>query len=85
MSLLTVAVAQTFALDDMQKNYVRAEEMVAEAAKKGARLIVFPEVMNYVGEPTPDSFESVPGGEACRRMSAAAKKHGMWVNFGSIR
>ncbi len=85
MNLLTVAVAQMFALDDMQKNYVRAEEMVAEAAAKGARLVVFPEVMNYVGTPTPDSFESIPDGEACRRMSAAAKKHTMWVHLGSIR
>ena len=85
MALLTVAVAQTFALDDMQKNYARAEEMVAEAAAKGARLIVFPEVMNYVGEPTSDSFENIPDGEACRRMSAAAKRHTMWVHFGSIR
>lgn len=85
MKKMTVAVAQTYCSEDMQKNYARAEEMVAEAARKGAQLIVFPEVMNYVGKPDPVSFEPVPDGEACRRMAAAAKKHGIWVNLGSIR
>ena len=85
MTKFTVAVAQTYCIDDMNANYTRAEEMIAEAASKGARMIVFPEVMNYVGEPTRDSFERIPDGECIRRMSAAAKGNGIWVNIGSIR
>lgn len=84
MHIVTVAVAQTFGTDDIQRNYTRAEEMIAEAADKGARLVVFPEFMNYIGSPNADSFENIPDGEACRRMSAAAKKHHMWVHLGSI-
>ena len=85
MNRLTVAVAQTYCLDDMKASYDRAEEMIAEASVKGAKLIVFPEVMNYVGEPTRDSFERIPDGECIRRLSAAAKNNNIWVNIGSIR
>lgn len=85
MNKVRVAVAQTFCLNDVDANYRRAEEMIADAAEQGVRLIVFPEVMNYVGEVDQSTFENVPDGEACRRMSAAAKKYNMWVNFGSIK
>ena len=85
MNKMTVAVAQTLCSGDVQANYEKAERMIAEAAQKGAQLIVFPENMNYVGAADPTKEESVPNGEGCRRMAAAAKKHGMWVNLGSIK
>ena len=85
MNKVKVAVAQTYCLDDMEKAYTRAEEMVAEAAASGAKLIVFPEVMNYVGEPDRKSFEYIPEGECCTRLSRAAKEHNIWVHIGSIR
>lgn len=85
MNKFKVAVAQTACCDDMEKNYLGAERMIAEAAEQGALLIVFPEVMNYVGVPDKKSYERIPEGECCRRLSAAAKQHGIWVNIGSIR
>ena len=85
MRKMTVAVAQTLCSNDVQANYEKAERMIAEAAQKGAQLIVFPENMNYVGAADPTKEESVPNGEGCCRMAAAAKKHGMWVNLGSIK
>lgn len=85
MNKLTVAVAQTACSDDMQKNYATAERMIAEAAEKGAKLIVFPEYMNFVGASDPAYYESIPDGEACCRMSQAAKKHNIWVHFGTIK
>lgn len=85
MSKMTVAVAQTLCSDDVQANYEKAERMIAEAGQKGAQLIVFPENMNYVGAADPTKEEAVPDGEGCRRMAAAAKKYGMWVNLGSIK
>jgi predicted amidohydrolase len=84
MSKVTVAVGQMACYNDMEAAYAKAEEMIAEAAQKGARLIVLPEMMNYVGKPNPDSFEFVPQGICCTRMAAAAKKHNIWVNLGSI-
>ena len=85
MTRMTVAVAQTLCCDNVQTNYEKAEKMIGEAAQKGAQLIVFPENMNYVGVPDPKIEETVPDGEGCRRMAAAAKKHGIWVNLGSIK
>lgn len=85
MNKFTVAVAQTVCCDDVQANYAKAEELIAEAAEKGAKLIVFPENMNYVGPVDPSKQEDVPGGEGCQRMAAAAKKHNIWVNLGSIK
>lgn len=85
MRKMTVAVAQIASSDDFAENYAKAEAMIAEAAEKGARLIVFPENMNRMGAYSPAYREAIPGGECCRRMSAAAKKYGLWVNTGSIK
>lgn len=85
MNLVRVAVAQTLCCADKQKNYARVEEMLAEAAEKGVQLIVFPEGMNYIGPTDPATWETIPDGEACRRMAAAARKYRMWINFGSIK
>lgn len=85
MNKLTVAVAQTACSADIQKNYQKAERMITEATEKGAQLIVFPEYMNFIGNDTPESIESIPDGEACRRMAAAAKKNRIWVHLGSIK
>jgi len=85
MEKLTVAVAQFCAGSDKQANYEKAEAMIADAAKKGARLIVLPENMNYMGPYSPAIREDIPDGECCRRMAAAAQKYGIWVNPGSIK
>lgn len=84
ISIITVAVAQTFYTDDVKRNYARAEQMIEEAAKKGAKLIVFPEFMNYAVESAPEYSEPVPDGETCRFIAKMAQKHKMWVNLGSI-
>ena len=55
MGTVTVAVGQMACYNDMEAAYAKAEEMIAEAAQKGVRLIVLPEMMNYVGKPNPDS------------------------------
>ena len=85
MSNITVAVAQICSGDVPSDNYAKAEEMIARAAEKGARLVVFPENMNFIGTYDPAVREAVPGGECCTRLSAAAKRHGIWVHIGSIK
>lgn len=70
MNQMTVAVAQMLCCADVQENYEKAERMIAEAAQKGAKLIVFPECMNYVGPADPATEEDVPNGEGCRRIPA---------------
>ncbi len=85
MAPFTVAVAQMTTVSHKQKNLAKAEAMIAEAAQKGAKLIVFPEEMHYMGPYSPDVREEVPDGESCRRLSEAAKKHGIWVHTGTMK
>ena len=59
--------------------------MIQDAYEKGAKLIVFPKLMNHAGEATADTFERIPDGETIRIMSAYAKKFNMWINIGTIR
>lgn len=44
---LTAAVAQFLATDDVEKNLRRIDELTAQAADRGARLVVFPEAAMY--------------------------------------
>lgn len=85
MNKVIVAVAQTFALNDKELSYLKAEEMIKEAHKKGAKFILFPELMNYAGSLAPDTCESIMDGETVIRMGNFAKKYDMWINLGSIR
>ena len=85
MNKFTVAVAQMCTVSNKQVNYEKAEAFIAEAANKGAQLIVLPEDMHYIGPYSPDIREDIPGGEAFCRLSAAAKRHGIWVHSGTIK
>ena len=85
MNKISVAVAQMCSTNVPEENYTKAERYVAKAAEKGAKLIVFPENMNYMGSYVPEIRENIPDDLCCKRMSAAAKKWGMWVNIGSIK
>lgn len=85
MEKFTVAVAQMCTVSNKQVNYEKAEALIAEAAQKGAQLVLLPEDMHYIGPYSPDNREDIPGGECCQRLSAAAKKHNIWVHAGTIK
>ena len=85
MEKFTVAVAQMRTVSNKQVNYEKAEALIAEAAQKGAQLVLLPEDMHYIGPYSPDNREDIPGGECCQRLSAAAKKHNIWVHAGTIK
>ena len=78
------AVAQLCSQADKAQNYARMEQMIAQAAEKGAKIIVFPEFANSGEGHSMQQRELIPEGEACIRMAAAAKKYGIYVHFGSI-
>ncbi len=85
MKPLTVAVAQLCSGEDKEANLQKAETYIRQAAQKGAKLIVFPEWMNYIGSThNPSTWEPVPGGESCQRMANAAKKNCIWVHMGTV-
>lgn len=69
---------------DVQANIARAERLIEEAARDGARLAVLPETID-VGWTHPFCRElaaPVPGGEAATRLCAAAARHRIYVCAG---
>ena len=66
------------------RNLARAQEMIAEAAAHGSRLVVLPEAMD-LGWTHPSSkteSEPIPDGEPSRVLSQAASSHGVYICAG---
>lgn len=69
-----------------QKNLAHAEARIAEAARAGAQVILLPEALN-LGWTDPSAAceaELIPDGESCRRLSALARHHAVYVSAGLI-
>jgi predicted amidohydrolase len=69
---------------DKKKNLAHAKEMIREAARAGARLIVLPETMNcgWTHPSTAVDADEVPEGETCRMLRDAAREHAVYVCSG---
>lgn len=83
MNKYVVAVCQLDSQNDKQENLKTAGKMIAENADKGAKIIAFPEMMNYMGKGYRYQAEEIPGNTTdflCRK----AKKHGVWLVSGSF-
>ncbi len=69
-----------------QKNLAHAEARIAEAAQAGAQVILLPEALN-LGWTDPSAAreaEPIPDGDSCRRLSALARQHAVYVCAGLI-
>lgn len=82
---LRVALIQVNSKADREANYRRAEELIDEAAGRGAQFAVLPEYINYLGpkEGHADVAETVPG-PTTERFGTRARQHGIWLLGGSI-
>ncbi len=74
-------------IGQVQANVARSLELIAQAARAGARLVVLPELCNtgYVfktREEALDLSEEVPDGPTCEAWVAAARKHAMFIVAG---
>jgi len=82
---LNLALAQMLVLPgELAGNLARAEERIATAAARGADIILLPEVLDC-GWSHPSARElagSIPDGDACRRLRAAARLHRVYVCAG---
>lgn len=78
-----VAACQMDSQDDKQENLRIAGEMIAENAAKGARIIAFPETMNFMGKGYRHQAEPVPG-PTTDFFCEEAKKHHVWIVSGSF-
>ena len=68
----------------IERNLARAERMIAQAAAAGADMVLLPETMD-LGWTHPSAVseaQPVPDGAPCRRLAAAAARHGVFVCAG---
>ncbi|MEI2618635.1 MAG: carbon-nitrogen hydrolase family protein [Thermomicrobiales bacterium] len=82
---MRVGLAQMNTQSDKEANLRRAEELIDEAAARGARLVVLPEYVSFLGprEQHEEVAEPIPG-PTTERFAAKARQHGIWLHGGSI-
>lgn len=78
-----MGVIQMDTRDNYEENMEAACRYIDEAAARGARLVTFPEVFNYIGV-EPREAEEIPDGPTISLMAEKARKHGIWIHCGSI-
>ncbi|MGE0407654.1 MAG: carbon-nitrogen hydrolase family protein [Amphiplicatus sp.] len=82
-----VACAQMRAGIDRARNLRDAQALIAEAAGKGARLVVTPEMTNVLDRDAERLLRALPEEkdlEEIPAFAAAARKHGIWLLVGSL-
>jgi predicted amidohydrolase len=69
-----------------EQNLARAEAFIAQAASGGAKIVLLPEALNlgWTHSSARTDADEIPDGEACTRMRAAARRHGVHVCLGLI-
>jgi len=78
-----VAVIQLNSQDNEEMNLQKIQSGIEEASKKGARLAVLPETVNYIGENMKEHKEKIPG-VLTEFFAGLALKHRMYIHCGSI-
>jgi deaminated glutathione amidase len=82
---IRVGLVQINSRSDKEANLRRAEELIDEAAARGARLIALPEYVSYLGprEGNAENAETIPG-PTTERFAAKARQHDVYILGGSI-
>lgn len=85
MALLDVAVVQLNSGADKAENLRQALSLIDQAADRGARLVVLPEVWPYLGpdDASRDHAETIPG-PIIEQLAALARRRGIYIHGGSI-
>lgn len=82
---MRVGLVQINSRDDKEANISRAEELIDEAAARGAQLVALPEYVDYLGERDgkESAAETIPG-PTSERFAAKAQEHGIHLLGGSV-
>lgn len=78
-----MAVIQMDTRDNKDANLKAACDFIDEAASKGAKFVSFPEVFNVIDEGQ-EAPELVPEGRTISLMAEKARRHHLWIHYGSI-
>ncbi|HEX2417668.1 MAG TPA: carbon-nitrogen hydrolase family protein [Micromonosporaceae bacterium] len=80
---MRIAVCQVNSREDRGANLAVARKLLQQAADQGARLVVLPEYLDYLGAATRPVAEPVDG-EFGQFFAHAARTLGIWVHTGSF-
>ena len=84
---MKIAALQMVSTPDVDRNLAAAERLIARAADEGARLVGLPEYFCLMGRSDRDKLavaEPEGDGPIQRCLSAAARRHGLWVVGGTL-
>jgi predicted amidohydrolase len=84
---MKAAAVQMTSTRDVAQNLREAARLVAEAAERGAELVVLPENFSFLGATDADrvaAIEPFGDGPAQRFLADAARAHGLWLVGGTI-
>lgn len=83
---LRVGLVQINTREDKAANLRRAEELIEQAAARGARFVALPEYIDYLGpkDDTAPDAETIPG-PTTERFGALARRLDIWLLGGSMR
>jgi omega-amidase len=86
MNKITIGLCQLKVYHDKKRGLANAAAKIIEARKKGAQMIVLPEMWNcpYSTKYFRAYAESIPGGESCAMLSGLARKLKVFIVGGSI-
>lgn len=80
-----VALVQMNSQSDKNRNLVRAEELIDQAAERGGQVVALPEYFSYLGpkEQHEEQAEHIPG-PTTQRLARKAKEHQIYLLGGSL-
>jgi len=84
---MKVAAVQMTSTRDVGENLAAAGELIAEAAARGAKLVVLPENFSFLGATDAERVAAVePSGDGPAQafLTATAGRHGLWLVGGTI-
>ena len=84
MARYIAAAVQMDSQTDIEANLEMASSLLRQAVSMGAKLVVFPECMNYCGPDTDVNAEEIRNGKTFSMLQEAAKQFGVWIHCGSI-
>ena len=69
-----------------EANLARAERCIGDAAAAGAQVVLLPETLNFgwTHGAARTAVDPIPDGPTCRRLCAAARRHGVYVCAGLV-
>jgi deaminated glutathione amidase len=84
---MLIAAVQTVASTSLSQNLARAADLVAQAAQRGAKLVLLPEYFCLMGASDQDKVrvaEPAGAGPIQTFLTSAAREHGVWLLGGTV-